>query len=154
MIPLRKSSTPGPRGKRGIHLLNMLGKSFFACRIKEQRQCHPRSSNVGLIAHGFVKGRRRENAILVQQSACYRARKCKRFAMLTHHDLSNAFGSTDWVVLVPTVQSSLVSTKEADYAEQRVKWACIQLDTCQGLEDMRPQCGALMGGSFCCGGLQ
>ena len=29
-----------------------------------------------------------------------------------------------------------------------MKWACIELDTCQGLADMRPGCGALMGDPF------
>eukprot|EP00959_Pyramimonas_sp_CCMP1952_P379241 7944098-Pyramimonas_sp.AAC.1 len=54
---LRKSAAPGPKGRRTVHVMDATGKTY----------CHdmpyiPQK----LFEHGFVKGKRREDAIFCQ----------------------------------------------------------------------------------------
>eukprot|EP00959_Pyramimonas_sp_CCMP1952_P123599 2583944-Pyramimonas_sp.AAC.1 len=53
--PLHKSHKRGPMGKRVVHILPVPGKAFFARKFVYE----PGHSD-----YGFVKGRRRESAIL------------------------------------------------------------------------------------------
>ena len=65
-----------------------------------------------------------------------------------HHDLSNAFGSTDWETLGRSVDERLICEEDAHLAHQRFTWSSIQVRGSDRQVSMRPQCGALMGDPF------
>ena len=53
--------------------------------IKKKRKQDPERSRITYRSHGFLPGRRRESAILVQNSTLFRVKRQKRFAGLFHH---------------------------------------------------------------------
>ena len=81
---------------------------------------------IGPNSHGFIVGRRRETAVLIQNITTHRARKRWRFAGVAHHDLTNAFGPSEWTALDDT-NTRLVCEEDCHLAEQRYKWATIEI---------------------------
>jgi hypothetical protein len=148
MVPLRKNATPGPRGKRGIHLLDCQSKGFYAQKMRRRADADPQSTRISHMSHGFVRGRRRESAILVQNSTAWRMKKVGRSGIITHYDLANAFGSTVHEELMETVEQCLLLPEDVKFGNQRVQWAHIETPGLGGNFCMRPKCGALMGDPF------
>ena len=142
---LRKSARVGPLGKRVAHVLDTQGKAFFAMKVRK-RSLAPMSDN----DRGFLKHRRREGALLVQQSSMWRARRLGPSAVLNNADMSNAFGSTDWQCLDKAVEEDLLLAEDVAFGQQRYKWACVEMPCADGGGSlvMRIACGSLMGDPF------
>eukprot|EP00974_Lingulodinium_polyedra_P113795 11018212-Lingulodinium_polyedra.AAC.1 len=86
---LRKSDLEGPKGRRVVHVLDVLGKAFYV-NLMEAKGL----SALPAADHGFAKNRRREGAVLVQQCSSFRLRAAGVSHLDCAKDMSNAFGST------------------------------------------------------------
>ena len=80
----------GKRGCKGIRIINLLspeGKAFFSMvwKLSPERQCE--------FSYGFRAHRRREQAILVQNTVGWKLRKLGWSHYLGLHDVANAFPS-------------------------------------------------------------
>eukprot|EP00959_Pyramimonas_sp_CCMP1952_P060856 1271163-Pyramimonas_sp.AAC.1 len=63
---LYKSAQPGPKGKRVVHVLPVVGKSFFAELLPNELPPED---------YGFQRRRRREGAIMASQVVGWRLRR-------------------------------------------------------------------------------
>eukprot|EP00959_Pyramimonas_sp_CCMP1952_P242210 5062855-Pyramimonas_sp.AAC.1 len=84
----------GPKGVRVVHVLPFAGKAFFSNKLKV----------VPAVAdHGFVRHRRRENAVFVTLVSGWRARRLGCTYCNTFKDMGNAFASSDWEEIDTTI---------------------------------------------------
>ena len=97
----------GCKGKRVVHLLEPLGKAFYAGRM--QKGPLPR---LPLTDHGYEVGRRREFAIIVQFAMSWRLLRGGFTHVGMLRDLSNAFGCTSHVALGGAVDEILEQHQE------------------------------------------
>ena len=118
---LKKSSMPGPKGKRVVHILDPVGKGFFAGMVSRRAPAPPT-----MMDHGFLANRRKEGAMVVQMSAAWRAANMGYSFILNNHDMTNAFASTKWELL-HAANKEIVSEKDTSLGEQRYTWATVDL---------------------------
>ena len=139
---LPKSSTPGPKGKRVVHMLEPLGKAWYAGRI-DARDPEP----VSHMDHGFHKYRRKEGAVLVQLNISWRLRRLGWSHLQCNMDMTNAFASTEWSSL-REANKDLRLEVDQEVGRQRFECAVVDLPTDSGSLTVKTGCGALMGDPF------
>eukprot|EP00959_Pyramimonas_sp_CCMP1952_P253758 5301397-Pyramimonas_sp.AAC.1 len=91
---LRKSAAPGPKGRRTVHVMDAMGKAYYHDMFYIPHT---------VFEHGFVKGKRREDAIFVNQITGWRLRPAGHCFAISYKDLSNAFACGKWDELEQTV---------------------------------------------------
>ena len=125
-VPLRKAPISGPRGRRVVHKLDFMGKGFFGKKI---RHCSP--PPMSPYDYGFLRHRRREGAIAVQNISQWRPNQAGRSSALDNHDMSNAFGSSDWTALSDACCDFFLPA-DVKYSSQRYEWASCWLPCSSG----------------------
>jgi len=97
--------------------------------------------------YGFVKERRREEAVLCSQLMSRRLREGGFTHAVCLKDLSNAFGSTDHATLGQVVE---LHAKQEDHqiCKQRFQQSLIQFEASDGTLVVRPKQGGCMGDPF------
>ena len=140
---LKKNATPGPAGKRVVHVLDPLGKSFYSQLVAKRAPAAPSP-----LDHGFLKHRRKEGALLIQMCAAWRLKEAGYNFVVNNHDLANAFGSSAWPSLEDAC-AQLLCEEDRHFGIQRIQWTSIGLPLGAGREVLiRPSCGAAMGDPF------
>ena len=84
--------------------MDPIGKAYYAAGLRRQRQVTHTDQD-----YGFIKGRRREGAILAMAVIEYRARAAGYSYASTMKDMSNAFASCNWLTM-DTANSNIRST--------------------------------------------
>jgi hypothetical protein len=95
--------------------------------------------------HGFLRGRRRESAIRVQQNAIFRYKRIKRSCIANNHDMANAFGSVNHDLMQEEVVPALLLQQDQEYGSQRFQWATVELPGSDENVVMRIGAGNLQG---------
>ena len=85
----------GLDGLRMIHLLCCLWKAFFSALLSRGLANRGGDSSFPAVSHGFVSGRRREEAMLVQRAVSYKLAKADYEFVTELMDMSNAFASSE-----------------------------------------------------------
>ena len=93
--PHHKSNKAGPKGKRVVHVLPLIGKQFFKVLLGTRRDGWTPPAPADWL-HGYIPGRRRESAILIRQATTWRLERLGLKSLTAFHDLTNAFGSVKW----------------------------------------------------------
>lgn len=142
-VALKKGTAEGPRGKRVVHVLDPLGKGFFASLVARKDPAPPSHMD-----HGFLRGRRKEGALLVQMCAAWRTRQQGRNFVMNNHDISNAFASSSWQAL-DRANASITNPIDASLGMQRYRWATISLPTGDSAQLLvKNHCGGSMGDPY------
>ena len=113
---LQKNSKIGPAGKRVVHIMDVHGKAWLSKKM-DKKVNEPWST----MDHGFLKGRRRESAIRVQQNAIYRYKRMRRSCIANNHDMANAFASVNHDLMEEKVVPALLSPCDLAYGTQRFR---------------------------------
>eukprot|EP00959_Pyramimonas_sp_CCMP1952_P403461 8454047-Pyramimonas_sp.AAC.1 len=135
---LHKSHKAGPLGKRVVHILPAVGKGFYAKKIRPSPTVQD---------HGFVSGRRREEAVMISMNTMWRMRAASRTHCACFKDLSNAFASTTH----DEMDSSVVlhcHEHNVELCKQRYHNSVIVLPSSTGELVVRPRQGGTMGDPF------
>eukprot|EP00959_Pyramimonas_sp_CCMP1952_P233903 4887729-Pyramimonas_sp.AAC.1 len=135
---LHKSAKPGPLGKRAVHILPVFGKGYYAKRL------HPAPT---LADHGFVRGRRRENAVLIALNTSWRLRSVGRTHALCLKDMSNAFSSSTYEAMSDSVDLHVTEHDRA-LCRQRFEHSVVGLPSCDGEVTVKPFQGGTMGDPY------
>ena len=145
---VKKAGVPGPAGRRVVHLLDPIGKGFFAGMLQrkkaqrgDRRQHH--------WDHGFLPGRRREGAILVELLGAWKLRRLGVSSIASHKDMTNAFPSVLWATK-HAATSELLLPHDCHLGRQRYVCATVELPSAPGEANalLKPGCGGLMGDPF------
>ncbi|CAK0789736.1 unnamed protein product [Prorocentrum cordatum] len=94
-------------------------------------------------------GRCKENAIITVNTTLYRIKQAGRSCLQHFHDLSNAFGSTEWTELDNASMEFMREDLGGEFGQQRYHDAVISLPSMNGTSTLlKPTCGALMGDPY------
>ena len=137
----KKWNVRGVKGLRMIHVLCPFWRAWHK-QLKDRTLISsiPYPDN----NHGFVPGRRRESALLIQMVLAARLRKRGMSFVTTLHDGTNAFASTRHEVLSELADHGMAEAERHFFHTRRVNaqiWIPVQGDTLVAV----PGCGALMG---------
>ena len=131
------------KGYRLIHILDTMGKGFFA----KKHHLHPLSHN----DTGFAKHRRREYAVLTQNMNNWKLKRLKLNFINNNHDCTNAFCCTDLETCDKVCHEIMSNDTDAELAKQRHRWSSMTVMASEDMHDpanqlfMRPRQGNLQG---------
>ena len=112
-FPLEKGQgKEGTESKRLIHISCAIGSVWQHTSLHRGRNEQPSW------AHGCIKGRNTEGAIMVNLASAWRLRQCRRGSVTTNYDCSNAFGSVAWPHLLEGVRELAAPADEEYHNEQ------------------------------------
>ena len=124
----KPNNKPGLAGQRALHSLDGYSKCFFAALWS--RGTHTTSRPY---ACGYMKHRRREQAIAVVSIMRSRLRKNKRSHATDFLDLTSAFACPDHEQdLAPYAEQAFTDTADRAHLVQRLGYACSSFDTLEG----------------------
>ena len=139
-----KNNKIGPAGKRIYHIMGPIGKAYYSsCLARQQTRNHMDQD------YGFIRGRRREGAILAMAVTEYRARKAGFNYVTAMKDMSNAFASCAWTTM-DEANSKIMPEDSRDLGQQRYRRATFTIP-CRDQEAgvcVKPHCGGLIGDPY------
>eukprot|EP00959_Pyramimonas_sp_CCMP1952_P070549 1473611-Pyramimonas_sp.AAC.1 len=141
---VKKNGKPGPAGKCVYHMLDPLGRAFYAAGLARAKG---RAFTDG--DNGLVRGRRREGAILTAAIVEYRARQSGRSFVTSMKDMSNAFASCSWLRM-GAANSKTLPQQMWTLGEQRYRRASFRVPCRDDAEGsmIHPRCGGLIGDPY------
>ena len=141
-VSAKNNGKKGTDGCRLLHVLCPVGKSW--AKVASQ-------SNIPDVPHsafGFLRGRRREGAILAQQVAGWKAKEAGLSGLSCYHDMRSAFSSTLDTELKATVED-LYSGPDRELMTWRYSMSTITLETEHGRQVHIINSGGLIGDTAC-----
>eukprot|EP00959_Pyramimonas_sp_CCMP1952_P467762 9492142-Pyramimonas_sp.AAC.1 len=97
--------------------------------------------------HGFLRRRRREDAIAANLCTSWRLNKAGLYWIDSLKDLSNAFASPAWPAVDEAAQEMAMG-RETSYCQQRYRLACTSIPAEGGDLLLKTGCGMLQGDPF------
>ena len=134
----------GKKGCKAIRLINLLdpiGKAFYTLiwRLSPEAPCD--------FSYGFQPGKRREQAILIQNTVGWKLRQLKRRHFIAFHDVSNAFPSPTYAALDQTMDRH-AKHGESNFLKCRYKQTQVTIECRNGSTvTVAPGTGSLQGDS-------
>ena len=142
-----KHRDPDPcKRDRLIHVLDVVGKGFFAYLVRKKLDS-PGAPSFANFTHGYLKHHRREDAISAMKIVKSRLTAAQMSHSLSLLDLSNAFGSVSHEHMTENL-SSIVCPEDFDIAQTRFTDVFFKVDSPDTCMCFSPGCGGLQGDMF------
>lgn len=142
----KNNGKPKCAGIRLVHGLPVLTKCFYRY-VWQDVVRRDAIEDPPYYAFGGVRGRRREQAIVVQQSMARRSRHLRRSHAVMYHDVANAFPSVSYPAIADTIDGAFGGNKDK-LVSGHVFGAQFEMDIGRIRRRYEPQSGVLQGSSL------